>query len=145
MFLIDVNLLVYAANRTAPEHMPAKSWLEKSLVGRPQTVAFPWLSVLGFLRVVSNRKIYSKPISVVTAWHQIQRWLDAPAAWIPAPGPRHRYVIGELIELMEPGSGQVSDLHLAALAIENGLTLASVDSGFATVPRLRWVNPLTQR
>lgn len=34
------------------------------------------------------------------------------------------------------------DVHLAALAIEHGLTLCSADGGFARYPKLRWINPL---
>jgi predicted nucleic acid-binding protein len=46
--------------------------------------------------------------------------------------------------LASPGvhANLVSDAHLAALAIEHGLTLYSADGGFARFPRLRWSNPL---
>ncbi|MDQ2774245.1 MAG: hypothetical protein M3Y57_04855 [Acidobacteriota bacterium] len=37
----------------------------------------------------------------------------------------------------------VSDAVLAALAIENGATLASTDQDFSRFSGLRWVNPLT--
>jgi hypothetical protein len=36
----------------------------------------------------------------------------------------------------------VHDAHLAALAIEHGLTLCSTDGDFARFPGLRWENPL---
>src|SRR5438132_920545 len=36
----------------------------------------------------------------------------------------------------------VSDAHLAALAIEHGLTLCSTDGNFAKFPGLAWENPL---
>lgn len=36
----------------------------------------------------------------------------------------------------------VADAHLAALAIEHGLTLCSTDGDFARFPGLRWQNPL---
>lgn len=36
----------------------------------------------------------------------------------------------------------VSDAHLAALAMEHGLTLCSTDGDFARFPGLRWENPL---
>lgn len=117
MLLIDVNLLVYSAHRNVPEHESAKAWLERHLAGRPQTLAFPWQSTLGFLRLVTNRNIYPNPISVVTGWQQIQRWLDAPAAWVRVPGPRHRFVLGHLIEVTEVSPRAVSNVHLAALAI----------------------------
>ncbi len=36
----------------------------------------------------------------------------------------------------------VSDAHLAALAIEHGLTLCSADSDFARFRELTWINPV---
>jgi predicted nucleic acid-binding protein len=36
----------------------------------------------------------------------------------------------------------VSDAHLAALAIEHGLTVCSNDGDFAKFPGLKWQNPL---
>ena len=38
----------------------------------------------------------------------------------------------------------VADAHLAALAIEHGLTLCSADRGFAGFPGLVWQNPLVE-
>jgi toxin-antitoxin system PIN domain toxin len=145
MFLVDVNLLVYTSNRNAPQHGAAKAWLEKRLVGHSQTLGLPWHSLLGFLRIVSNPRMYTSPVPVRTAWQQVQRWLDAPAAWIPAPGRQHRFVVNDLIQITQPAGTAVSDLHLAALAMENGLVLASADSDFGRIPGVRWVNPLAQR
>jgi hypothetical protein len=37
----------------------------------------------------------------------------------------------------------VPDAHLAALAVEHGLTVYSADSDFARFRNVRWINPLT--
>jgi predicted nucleic acid-binding protein len=39
-------------------------------------------------------------------------------------------------------SNLVPDAHLAAIAIEHGLTLCSTDGDFARFPGLTWVDPL---
>jgi predicted nucleic acid-binding protein len=46
--------------------------------------------------------------------------------------------------LAQPGmqGNLVSDAHLAALAIEHGLTLCSTDEDFARFKGLRWLNPM---
>jgi predicted nucleic acid-binding protein len=51
-------------------------------------------------------------------------------------------VLGKL--LAQPGvhGNLVTDAHLAALAIEHGLTLCSTDGDFARFQGLRWQNPL---
>jgi predicted nucleic acid-binding protein len=61
--------------------------------------------------------------------------------WIPLPTERHLDVLSELMPAVSR-SELVPDAHLAALAIEHGLTLASADRGFARFERLSWVNPL---
>jgi len=41
-----------------------------------------------------------------------------------------------------PGGNLIPDAHLAALAVENGLTLCSTDGDFGRFPELKWENPL---
>jgi len=143
MYLVDVNVLVYALHSGLPQHATSRAWLDRNLAGRSQSVALPWPTLLGFLRLATNPKIFpGGAISVADAWCQAQRWMDAPAAWTPVPGPRHRLLLAELIEVSRPTPKRVSDLHLAALALENGLAVVSVDAGFVQLPGVRWVNPL---
>ena len=65
-----------------------------------------------------------------------------PNVWIPGPTERHDEILGELLERSRAAGNLVPDAHLAALAIEHGLTLCSADGDFARFPGLRWVNPL---
>jgi predicted nucleic acid-binding protein len=51
-------------------------------------------------------------------------------------------VLGHLLRSGDISADLVQDAHLAALAMENGLTLCSADSDFARFPGLRWENPL---
>jgi predicted nucleic acid-binding protein len=61
---------------------------------------------------------------------------------VPLPSARHPEVLGELLRLRHMTSRLVPDAHLAALAIDHGLTLCSTDGDFARFRRLRWENPL---
>lgn len=145
MYLVDVNVLVCALHGGMPQHAACKAWLDRNLAGHPQSVALPWPTVLGFLRLVTSPKVFpGGALSVADAWQRAQRWMDAPAAWTPEPGPRHRWFLAELIDLAQPTNKKVSDLHLAALAMENGLAVVSVDAGFGRLPGVRWVNPSGQ-
>jgi predicted nucleic acid-binding protein len=44
--------------------------------------------------------------------------------------------------LVAPNPDLVPDAHLAALALEHGLTVYSTDGDFARFPGLAWENPL---
>jgi hypothetical protein len=105
-------------------------------------VGLPWPSLLGFLRLVTNPRVFERPAPIRSAWQQVEEWLDCEAAWIPAPTERHRQVLGRLVTEATVRANLVPDAHLAALAIEHGLVLASTDGDFARFPGLRFENPL---
>ena len=141
MILLDANLLIYAHVASFPEHPGARDWLDAQLSGSA-LVGFPWPSLLGFLRIVTNPRIFEQPEPISEAWDQVADWLACESAWIPQPGARHVEILASL--LADPGvtANLVPDAHLAALAIEHGLLLHSTDGDFARFRGLRWSNPL---
>jgi uncharacterized protein len=143
VILVDVNILVYASNAEADRHAESRSWLDAQLSGAAP-VGLPWVCLLGFLRIATNARAFRSPLPIASAWQQVTRWLSAETAWTPAPTERHAGVLGEL--LAQPGvqGNLVPDAHLAALAIEHGLTLCSTDGDFARFSRLSWRNPLAE-
>jgi len=98
----------------------------------------------GFLRIVTNARVFERPERMAQAWRQVEAWLDADASWIPQPIDRHQELFGGLIAIGGIQASLVPDAHLAALAIEHGLTLCSTDGDFARFAGLRWENPLTK-
>ena len=143
MILVDANLLVYAANRSAPEHDAAREWLDARLNGTVK-VGLPWASLLAFVRLVTNPAILSRPVGIPGAWRQVEAWLACEPTWTPLPTPRHADVLGSLMQQAFMTSRLVPDAHLATLAMEHGLTLCSTDGDFARFPDLKWMNPLGQ-
>jgi toxin-antitoxin system PIN domain toxin len=142
VILVDVNLLMYAAHSGAPDAAMARAWLDDRL-NDVDRVGLPWAVILAFVRLSSNRSVTSRPVTPSEAWQRVEtEWLARRNVWIPKPGPSHGRILGAL--LSEPGmtSRHVTDAHLAALAIEHGLTLCSADGGFANFPGLSWMNPL---
>lgn len=101
----------------------------------------PWQSLVAFMRLSTNRRMFERPQTIAAAWSQVEEWLDRDVVWVPTPADRHREILGQLLQV----AGQadlVPDAHLAALAIEHGLTLCSTDGDFARFPGLRWEDPL---
>jgi len=141
VILVDANLLLYAANHDAPEHAQARAWLDEQLNGTAR-VGLPWPSLLAFVRLASNPVVVREAVTPARAWVQVEEWLACEPAWIPSPGPRHAELVGGLLRHPWMTSRLVPDAHLAALAIEHGLTLCSTDGDFARFPGLTWRNPL---
>lgn len=141
MILIDTNLLLYARLHSFPQHSRAHAWLDACLNG-DAPVALPWEVLLGFLRIVTNRRVLENPLPTEVAWRQVTEWLDCRPVWVPVPGERHAAIVGTLLLRTQAAANLVPDAHLAALAIENGLQICSSDGDFARFPGLRWRNPL---
>jgi toxin-antitoxin system PIN domain toxin len=141
VILLDANLLVYAVGAGMRQHDVARTWLDARLNG-PAPVGLPWPTLLAFIRLISNPRVFERPRAVVDAWGQVEEWLACAPVWIPAPTDRHREILGLLLGRSVTRSNLVADAHLAALAIEHGLTLCSTDGDFGRFPGLRWENPL---
>lgn len=140
--LLDANLLLYAVHKRAAQHAAAVAWLTEQLNG-PRRVGLPWQSLGAFLRISTHPRAFARPLAPALAWERITDWLAAPAAWIPAPGPNHAQLLGELVTRYEVGGNLIPDAQLAALALEHGLTLCSADTDFARFTEVRWQNPLS--
>ncbi|MEX2458578.1 MAG: TA system VapC family ribonuclease toxin [Actinomycetota bacterium] len=140
--LVDANILLFAVSRTSPFHGPANAWLTAALNGG-QRVGVPWLSILAFLRLSTNPRAYRRPFSGPQAAKRVREWLAADVVWIPEPTSDHLDVLASLIETHHLTSDLMNDAHLAALAVEHGLTVVSADTDFARFSEIRWENPLS--
>jgi uncharacterized protein len=142
LILVDANILIYAHVNSFAQHDAARFWLDRQLNGVPR-VGLPWPSLSAFLRLVTNPRVFEHPEPIADAWTQVLAWLACETAWVPQPTERHTELLGALLALPGVHGNLVPDAHLAALALEHGLTLCSTDGDFGRFPGLAWRNPLT--
>lgn len=139
MQLPDVNVLIYAHRTDAPEHERYVGWL-KGMTEADEPFALSEIVLAGFLRIVTNGRVFDPPTPMDTAIAFCQRLVDWPRAVMIAPSRRHWDVfVGLCAAIRGP---LVTDAYLAALAIEHGCELITTDSDFARFPGLRWRHPL---
>jgi hypothetical protein len=141
MIVPDVNLLVYAEIDAFPEHARARRWWEAAL-GATRPVGLTAVSVFGFLRIATNRRVFQRPLTVDDALRRARAWLASPNVVLLAPGPRHLDIAFDLLGRIGGAGNLVTDVQLAAYAIENQAELCSNDVDFGRFPGLRWENPL---
>ena len=141
MILVDANLLVYAHVSSFAQHERARAWLDGKL-GEAAPVGLPWESLLAFVRLVSNPRVFERPLTVAEGWAQVEGWLSCPNAWIPEPTARHAELLAGLLRAPGLRANHVPDAHRAALALEHGLVVCSTDGDFARFTGVRWENPL---
>ena len=139
MQLPDVNVLIYAHRADAPEHGRYAAWL-RTLTASSAPFALSGTVLAGFLRVVTNARIFDPPTPMETAIAFCQRLVARPRAALVTPGRRHWSIFVRLCGGVR--GPLVTDAYLAALAIEHGCELMTTDSDFARFPELRWRHPL---
>ena len=132
--LVDANILLYSVDESSQFHGAAAAWLTDALNGT-RRVALPWISLTAFLRIATNPRASSNPLSLSDAWEILDGWLAAPTSWIPQPGPGHHEILRRLTIDRDLRAGLVTDAVLAALCIEHGLDIVSADSDFALIRR----------
>lgn len=141
MILVDANILLYAYHRRAPQHEPARAWVEAAFSGR-EPVRLAWVTILAFLRISTNPRVFEMPLSIAEATAAVASWLPLPAVAVLDPGDRYSEILSGTMKDGQTVGPLVMDAALAALAIEHGATLCSTDGDFRRFRGLRLQNPL---
>jgi toxin-antitoxin system PIN domain toxin len=142
MQLIDANILVYAHREELPEHKDHRAWLQGVLAG-DEAYGMADLVLSGFLRVVTNPRVFNIPTPLDIALEFTERMRSQPNCVPIAPGARHWDIFTSLCRSAGVKGNLVPDAYLAALAIESGSEWITTDRDFSRFPGLRWRHPLT--
>ena len=141
MTLLDANILLYAYHAGAPEHAACRRWLEEALGGW-QPLLLPWTTILAFLRISTNPRIFRTPLTMAEAAAAVESWLGQPVVRLLQPTERHWETLSALLAGSQISGHFVTDADLAALALEHGATLCTTDRDFSRFPGLKLLNPL---
>ena len=142
MIAVDTNILVYAHRAESAFHEPAFACL-RSLAEGSQRWGIPAGCLHEFLAIVTNRKIFNPASGYEQALVQVDAWLESPQAHVLHGGSQHWSVLSELTRKGRLQGGQFHDARIAAICIENSVTLLwSVDRDFGRFKALKTVNPL---
>ena len=141
MILPDVNTLVYAFHRDTAEHQRYADWLNLALSGS-EPILLPDVVLTGFLRVVTNRRIFTDPAPAPAALSFIEALRESPVGHALNPSDAAWRQLGQFIANDSYLTGNlVPDAWIAALAVTSGARVATADAGFARFKGLAWFNP----
>ncbi len=141
MIIPDVNLLLYAVVSAFPQHKPAHAWWEETINSSAE-IGLTSPAIFGFIRIATNPRVLSPPLTVEAATGYISAWLGQPNVSHLVPGPRHIEIAFDLVRKVGTGGNLTTDVQLAAAAFEYDVDMYSNDTDFARFPGLRWCNPL---
>lgn len=141
MYLLDVNVLIYAHREDAPFHTAYRNWVEGLLRG-DQPFAIADLVFSGFLRIVTHPKVFNPPSPLTKALAFVSDLRESDNFLPINPGARHWEIFVRLCRATAARGNIIPDAYLAALAIESGSEWISSDGDFARFPGLKWRHPL---
>lgn len=99
------------------------------------------LALSGFLRVVTNPRVFAVPTPLADALNFARTVRDQPNSVIVQPGPRHWSIFMGLCQTSAVKGNLVPDAYLAALAIESGSRWVTTDRDYARFAGLTWTHP----
>ena len=141
MICPDINLLLYATFSSYPQHSRAKTWWD-GVLSSPQAVSIGHVVVLGFLRIATNPRVFTRPLTMAQATSVVDSWLGQPKVELLSPAESHWDNLKSMLAAANAGSTLITDAHIAALAADYGLVIHSNDTDFGRFPNVKCVNPL---
>jgi uncharacterized protein len=139
MLMPDVNILIYAHREEEKCHEPYAKWL-KTLIDGVEPFALSVLVAVGFVRIVTNRRIYDDPTPLPVALAFVEQMTTHPRCRTAIPSETHLEETVRLCRATSAIGNLVADAQHAALAISEGCTWVTRDSDFARFEQhgLRW-------
>ncbi|MDI9334768.1 MAG: PIN domain-containing protein [Cytophagales bacterium] len=142
MIAVDTNILIYAHQRQSTFYAPAFASMQTLAEGgKPWGIPAACLSE--FLANVTHPQVLPHPSTFEQALAQVDAWLESPTAHILHSGLQHWKVLSDLTRRAKLQGGQFHDARIAAICIENGVSLLwTADRDFAKFKVLKTTNPL---
>lgn len=143
-YLLDSNILLYAKMDAMPEHEVVARWLEGAVSDQNNTVNICETSVLSFLRIATNRKVFNPTLPGSEAEKFIDSLFNCTNVNLLRTSSAHFREVIRLMDRSRSYGNMAMDAHLAVLAMSIGATLVTRDSDFKKIPYLKTFNPLAR-
>ena len=143
-YSLDVNLLLYASDRSSDRHEAARRFVESCAAG-PELLYLAWPTLTAYLRIATHPRIFAAPLLPDEAMANVSALLALP----------HVRVVSELegfLDAYKKVTGNlvvrgnfVTDAHLAAVLFQHGIrTLYSNDRDFRKFTTLDVRDPFSE-
>lgn len=141
MIVPDLNLILYAEFDCFPWHSEARAWWEATLNGA-EPVGLCSVVIFGFLRLSTNRNVFTDPMEVEESVRRAKRWLQMPSVQVLVPGRSYLEHAFRLLRAVGAAGNLTTDAQIAAHAVEVQGTVFSNDRDFARFEGVKLYNPL---
>ena len=144
MKLLDANILRYAYDSDSVHHTVCRSWLEAAF-NSDEISPCHRQTLLAFVRISTSSRATKRPLQSAEACTVVSSWLDQANVSVIGAGDRLWTLLRDQILEAQVTGPLVTDAALAALALEHGATLCSVDRDFRRFRGLKLIDPTDER
>lgn len=139
MLMPDVNVLVHAHRADLDAHDAYRGWLD-DVVNGPEPFGLSLLVAVGFVRVVTNGRIFDDPTPVPQALAVIDVLASHPGCRLSFLSADHWKRVADLCRATSATGKLVADAQHAAVAMAEGATWVTRDTDFSRFEEhgLRW-------
>lgn len=127
----DINVLVAAFRKDHSHHVVARAWLRDAVAGGEGALPLRLLpvAIAGFLRLVTNAKVFVQPDSIQDAVAFVDALLASAGIEMAAPGDEWLLLRRLCLDGQLRGNA-IPDAWLAAAVMRLGEHLVTFDAGF---------------
>jgi len=140
MIMPDVNLLLYAYDRSSKFQERSAKWLEEVL--NTQEVFLSWHTLTAFIRITTHPTATKRPMTLTKAIGIVSSWLDLENTHVVGLGKKNWDLYSSTLIEGQATGNLVMDAHLAALANTCGAIIATSDKDFSRFSKVKTINPL---
>jgi uncharacterized protein len=142
-YSLDVNLLLYASDRSCERHDAAREFLESCASGH-ELLYLAWPTLMSYLRIATHPSIFAAPLSPDDAFDNVAALLSMPHVRAVSELDGFADAYTHVTEGLVVRGNLVPDAHLAAILLQHGIrTLYSSDRDFRKFPALDVRDPFS--
>ncbi len=140
-FSLDVNILLYASDRSSPLHSKATLFLEQC-ASDAELCYLAWPTLMSYLRIATHPRIFTHPLTPHEVLKNIDTLLNLPHIRSLSEGDGFLEVYREVIGEIPVRGNLVPDAYLVALLRQHDVRkLYTVDTDFRKFSWLDVRNP----
>jgi len=129
-YSLDVNVLLYASDRSSDRHDHARRFVEACAAG-PELLCLAWPTLMSYVRIATHPRIFAAPLSPDEALGNVAALLGLPhvrpVSELDGFLDAYKHVTGET----SVRGNLVPDAHVATILFQHGVrTLYSNDRDF---------------
>lgn len=141
-FGVDVNILLYASDRSSPLHAKATGFVNECIEGR-EVFCLAMTTLMSYVRMATHPSIFRKPLTHDEAARNVEALIATPHCRVISEEDGFWSIYREVTRDVPTRGNLVPDAHLAAVLRQHGVkTLYTHDKDFRKFTFLQARDPL---